>query len=493
MKISRRNFLGTAAVSAGLTKSGFYCHLTEAATDQKKSKNGKLGVMLVGCGSRGRAGHIPGFVNNPNTEVLYLSDPDPVNAEKTALVVKKLQGSKPQIITDFREALTLGAIDIVTVATPNHWHALCGILAMKAGKDVYLEKPMSHNLYESRALVAAAKENGRICQIGTQRRSYPVYRDSFDFIAKGGIGEVKLVRGLCYKRRKSIGALGKYPIPENIDYNLWSGPAPIIDPMTRPNFHYDWHWQRLYGNGDTGNQGPHQTDLGRTVLGVNEFPQSIVSYGGRLGYPEERKDANYVDAGDTPNTQISIYNYANGKTLVFETRGLATDSYRGSKIGVIAYGSEGYWVELTFPKAAAYDLKGNLIKQFSGGSDQLHFDNFIQAVLDRTPEILNADLRCGQLSAGLSHLGNISYYLGEKNKMSPAEALRNAKNFSGLDDNVDTMTRTFEHLKKNNVNLEKTPISMGALLKFDVKNETFSDNADAKKMETRDYREGFVC
>ena len=179
---------------------------------------------------------------------------------------------------------------------------------MQAGKDVYVEKPISHNIAEGTALIAAAKKYNRVFQTGTQCRSNPAIQDAIKFINDGGIGEVKFARGLCYKRRKSIGELGDYPLPENLDFNLWSGPAQFTDPKsTRQKFHYDWHWQRLYGNGDSGNQGPHQTDIARWGLGVTEHPTSVISYGGRLGYQAERKNDDYVDAGNTANTQVTVY------------------------------------------------------------------------------------------------------------------------------------------------------------------------------------------
>jgi hypothetical protein len=308
----------------------------------------------------------------------------------------------------------------------------------------------------------------------------------------GGIGEVKFARGLCYKRRKSIGAQGEYSAPETVDYNLWSGPAPLA-PITRPNFHYDWHWQRLYGNGDLGNQGPHQTDIARWHLGIDRFPNSVISYGGRLGYDIERNNPDYIDAGDTANTETSIFDYGD-KCIVFEVRGLETPSYTGASIGVIVYGSEGYLVQKEYGYSVAYDLDNNVIKEFRGGSDDMHFNNFINAVKTNDPALLVADARCGHLSAGMSHIGNISYYLGENNKVSIDEAKKILEGIKSLDDNAETLGRMVEHLTsdKNKVNLEKTPISIGPLLKMDPEKEVFIGNAAANAMLTREYREPFV-
>jgi hypothetical protein len=318
-----------------------------------------------------------------------------------------------------------------------------------------------------------------------------------------GIGEVLFARGLCYKRRGSIGPLGDYPIPEEIDFNLWSGPAPYTDPkLTQPRFHYDWHWQRLYGNGDSGNQGPHQFDIARWGLGIMTHPQSVVTYGGRLGYQAERNDPDYVDAGDTPNTEVSIFDYGD-KCIVFETRGLSVNnsadeelnrlfqSTEGNKIGVVFYGSDGYLVQQSYTRCIAYDLEMNVIREFTGGGN--HYRNFIDACLSRDREALHAEALEGHLSASLAHLGNISYYLGEQNRVSPAELKNTLAGVNSLDDNAATVDRTVQHLVDNQVDLEKYPLSLGPLLHFDPEQEVFPDSAEATAMVTREYREGFVC
>jgi hypothetical protein len=323
-------------------------------------------------------------------------------------------------------------------------------------------------------------------------------------MAEGGIGEVNFARGLCYKRRKSIGDLGDYPIPGNVDFNLWSGPAPYTNPkLTRGRFHYDWHWQRLYGNGDSGNQGPHQTDIARWGLGLDSHPLSVISYGGRLGYQAERKNEKYVDAGDTANTQVSIYDYGD-KCIVFETRGLEIKPtgdeelhrlfggfQKGNKVGVIFYGSEGYLVQKTYTNCVAFDKDFNEIKAFGGGGN--HFGNFLDVCESRNMDDLNADAREGHLSAGLSHLGNISYYLGEDHHVSPEQAADILKGVKSLDDNPASLERTLQHLRDNNVDLAKYPISMGPLLAFDPDKEVFPESPAATAMVTRKYRDGFAC
>jgi predicted dehydrogenase len=374
---------------------------------------------------------------------------------------------------------------------------------MQAGKDAYIEKPICHNIMEGRALVAAAAKHNRMCQVGTQCRSHEAINSAMQFIRDGGIGEVNFARGLCYKRRASIDAKGDYPIPAGVDFNLWSGPATYTAPrVTRKRFHYDWHWQRHYGNGDLGNQGPHQTDIARWGLGLMRHPNSVISYGGRLGYQAERDNERYVDAGDTANTEVSIYDYGD-KCIVFETRGLPIkpsaddelnrlfDSERGNKIGVVFYGSDGYLVQRSYTHCVAFDKDFNITKEFKGGGN--HFANFVAACASRNPDDLSASALEGHLSAAISHLGNISYYLGEENHVTPEAAANALADVKSLDENASTLHRTLQHLRDNGVNLAKYPISMGPLLEFDPEQERFTNSEAANSLLTREYRDGFVC
>lgn len=377
---------------------------------------------------------------------------------------------------------------------------------MQAGKHAYIEKPVCYNIMEGSSLVAAARKNHRMCQVGTQSRSSNACIEAVKFIRAGGIGEVRFARGLCYKRRKSIGPIGDYPVPEAVDFNLWSGPATFTSPrLTRPNFHYDWHWQRHYGNGDFGNQGPHQTDIARWGLGLNRHPSSIITYGGRLGYQAEREDQDYVDAGDVANTEVTILDYGD-KCIVFETRGLSVDnsaddelnrlfaSTTGGKVGVVFYGSNGYVVQRSYDYCVAMDRDMNIVKEFRGSNlDLSHFTNFLDACekLDHTR--LNADVLEGHYSAGISHLGNISYYLGEKNRITPDELKTVLASVSSLDDYQATIDRTVAHVKQNGVDLDKTPLSLGPQLRFDPDKELFTNNEQANQLLTREYRDGFVC
>jgi len=494
-KINRRRFiqksLGTGAGIIAMPYIG-----------RVQGANEKLGVAVVGVGGRGNS-HIGAFLGDARTEVRVIVDIDEKIGNYRAGQIEEKQGKRPILVSDMRHAFDSNDVDVMSTATPNHWHALAGVWAMQSGKDAYIEKPISHNIAEGSALVAAAKKYKRMCQVGTQCRSNPAIIDAMKFIHDGGIGDVKFARGLCYKRRKSIGARGDYEIPEVVDFNLWSGPATYTSPkLTRERFHYDWHWQRHYGNGDLGNQGPHQTDIARWGLGVNSHPENIISYGGRLGYQAEREDPNYIDAGDTANTEVSIYDYGD-KCMVFETRGLDVndsddeeinklfDQTRGNKIGVIFYGANGYLVQKSYNHCVVFDKQFKVVKEFRGGGD--HFGNFVDACISRDSSKLHADAWEGHLSAGVSHLGNISYYLGEQNHVSVREAEGILRGVKSLDDNGATLERTVKHLQKNGVDLGKYPLSMGPSLKFDPQREVFPESSAATALLSRTYREGFVC
>ncbi len=307
----------------------------------------------------------------------------------------------------------------------------------------------------------------------------PIHRrhqSAVEYVQSGQIGEVKLARGLCYKRRDSIGPRGMYEVPQSVDYNLWIGPAKML-PLTRPKLHYDWHWQWNTGNGDLGNQGIHQMDICRWGLGVSGIGQAVLGYGGRFGYE---------DAGETANTQVCIYNYGD-KEIIFEVRGLPTGNLRGAQVGVIFYGTKGYVVMTSYTDGAAFNLDGNLTKKFSGDGD--HFGNFISAVRSRNPEDLAADIQEGHDSSALCHLGNLSMNLGDL--LTGAEV---KERLEGNRESVETFERFSEHLSKNNVDLSKTKVRLGKQLKLDPRKEEIIGEfaAQANPHLTREYRKDFT-
>jgi len=481
--MNRRRFLEdsmfAAAAAAAAATVGIALPLLADETKSITSPNEKLRGCVIGCNGRG-GDHISELIHRKDVELAYICDVDTkVGNSRCEQIEKSLKGHKPKYAQDLRTVFDDKTVDFVTIATPNHWHSLAAIWAMQAGKDVYVEKPVSHNVSEGRRDVQTAERHKRICQAGMQSRSSPGLHEAFAYLRAGKLGEVKLARGLCYKPRGSIGPKGVYKPPKDVDYSLWSGPAQIL-PVTRPKFHYDWHWQWPYGDGDIGNQGVHQMDIARWGLGLDTLANSVLSYGGRFGYE---------DAADTPNTEVSILDFGPEKTLVFEVRGLKTDDLLGAKVGVIFYGSEGYMVSPNYSSASVFDLKGKLVKTFSAGGD--HFGNFLHAVRSRKPEELNAPILDGHLSAALCHMSNISYRLGSPH--SDGEALDKLKSLKTNENVKETLDRVISHLSDNSVRLGgKTEFKLGPHLGFDPKAETFIENPEADALLTRDYRAPFV-
>jgi predicted dehydrogenase len=474
---NRRQFLedsmlaAAAAVTAGSAGDG------EGGQEPGTwSPNARLGVAVVGVRGRG-ASHIGAFAGRKDTEVLYVCDVDHQVGARRAAEVAKRQRRRPRLVEDLREALDDRRVDLVSIATPNHLHAMQAIWAMQADRDVYLEKPVSHNVSEGRRIVEAARKYRRICQTGTQCRSNAGMIAAMRFLHAGKLGAVQVARGLCYKQRLPIGPWHECPVPSSVNYDLWLGPAPVV-PVTRPQFHHAWHWQWEYGNGDLGNQGVHQMDLARWGLGVQELSRSVVSYGGRLGGET---------LGETADTQVVLHDYGR-QLLVFEVRGLSSGPHRGVRVGVIFECAGGYLVVPRYDTGAAFDLDGTLIRKFAGGGD--HFANFLKAVRSRRVQDLNADVEEGHLSSALCHLGNISYRLGDA--VPPTELKHRLASLAAPDHAHESLRRTLRHLAHNNVALDGIRLVAGPQLTFDPCRETFLDHEVATRMLTRDYRAPYV-
>jgi predicted dehydrogenase len=407
-----------------------------------------------------------------------------VDSAVLARGVKKFQdqGVTVQGYTDIRRLLESPDIDAVSIATPNHWHSLAAIWAVQAGKDVYVEKPVSHNVWEGRQIVVAARQYNRIVQTGTQCRSSSGIAQAIEYLREGHIGKILCARGLCYKPRASIGKVdGPQPIPPGIDYDLWCGPAPK-EPLMRKHLHYDWHWVWPTGNGDVGNQGIHQMDIARWFLGETALSPRILSVGGRLGYDDD---------GTTPNTLAVFHDYP-AAPLIFEVRGLPTnagskdmDKYHGASIGVVVECEGGCVVIPNYDTAIFQDKEGKEIKKFHGTSS--HFANFIAAVRSRKYTDLKADILEGHLSSALCHTGNISYRLGHRRP--PEEMRESIKACSGL---AESFARMEAHFAANQVDLARTHATLGAALQMDPKEERFIGCDEANWLLTRDYRAPFV-
>ena len=476
--VSRREFLERSLFATAAATLARSPRLFAADDNGAANAGNKLRVAVVGANGRGGS-HIEGFGSREDCEIAALVDVDETVTNKRADAIEMKYGKRPAVYSDMRKCFEDKTIDIVSIATPNHWHSLAAIWAIQAGKDVYVEKPVSHNVSEGRRVVEAARKYNKIVQTGTQSRSNPGMREAIAFVHGGGIGDVKLARGLCYKSRGSIGPKGNYDVPASVDYDLWSGPAEV-KPLTRQKMHYDWHWMWDYGNGDLGNQGIHQMDIARWGLNEMNLGESITSYGGRFGYE---------DAGETANTQVSIHEFPNGKRLVFEVRGLKTEKYMDAGVGVIFKGSEGYLVVPSYHGGVVLDKDAKPTgKTFEGGSDKYHFANFVNAVRSRKYTDLNADILDGHLSSALCHVGNISYRLG-----APSTISEMVTKFQGDTEALDTLDRFQLHLRDNQVDPETTKITVGPKLTLTVNEEfTGARAAEANRMLTREYRAPFV-
>lgn len=477
--LPRRQFLGAAAAAVA------FPHVALSRGGKRWRPNDELRVAVIGIRSRGR-GHIGGMHKQEGVRVVAVCDVDTsfLEREKKAFAER---GETVDTHVDLREVLDRDDIDAVTSATPNHWHSLLTIWACQAGKDVYIEKPVSHNVWEGRKMVEAARKYGRIVQAGTQSRSSHAIRDAIAWLRGGALGKIEYAQGLCYKPRKSIGKVdGPQPVPKTVDYDLWLGPA-AREPLHRKSLHYDWHWVFETGNGDMGNQGIHQMDLCRWALGYSGLSSRILSVGGRLGYDDD---------GNTPNTQMTLHEYGDGPPIVFETRGLPkskasqTDGWKMDRVNGVGIGA---WIHCengalrlpNYQSAQAYDSKGELIKEWKGADD--HYANFVDAVRKRDASVLNGDIEEGHISSGLCHTGNISHQLGVG---ATPDELREL--CAGRGPASDAVERMAAHLEANGVDLQADRLTAGAVLEMDPATERFTNDPRANRMLRRTYRAPFV-
>ncbi len=489
-KHSRRTFLKQAVGTAAAC-----CVLPRIA---RADVNSQIRMAVVGFNGRGKS-HIDGFQEN----LVALCDCDAKVLGKTAEAFEKKHGRKLDQIRDFRRLLERKDIDAISIATPNHTHSLIAISAAQAGKDVYVEKPVSQRVWEGRQLVNAADHDQRIIQCGTQGRSCESIRQAVEFVHSGKLGKIQYIVGTCYKPRPSIGkSEAALKIPKQIDYDLWCGPAAKVD-LHRPernsmggyNPHYDWHWDFNTGCGDMGNQGIHQMDIARWFLGAETVSPRVISFGGRFGYE---------DAGNTANTQVVLHDYP-GAPILFETRGLpkskaarsnmgtwssSMDMFRGSQVGVVVQCERGSVLSTSnYALAQAFGPDGEQIQAWHGGAEHLHFQNFLKAVRSRKRSDLHADVLEGHLSSALCHTGNISHQLGEPRS---AKDILTSDVVAKHDRLLDSLDRMFAHLRANEVDIDLPVITVGALLEMDPARERFTDNSAANGLLRRVDRKPFV-
>lgn len=414
MSISRRHFLTStaAAIAAGTL-----------ATGRVFGANERIQVGSAGLNGRGWALARAAMARD-DTEVVALCDVDKRVLENRAKEVESMTGKRPATYVDYRDMAAADGIDAITVGTPNHWHVLCGIWAMQNGKDVYIEKPISHTIWEGRQLVAARKKYGRVAQHGTQRRSEVPYQRIAERARSGIIGDIYMLRSGVSRFREPFNHPPAEEPPEWLDWTLWQGPAPE-KPFSHNYVHYNWHWFWHYGNGETGNNGPHRMDMINWIIDKG-LPVKTESSGGIFGYT--------VDARETPNTQTITHTFADGTLLHFDVRNRYTDPLPF----VMAYGDQGYLDGGTF-----YGKDGKVIPDDKpapekADSTQTHMDGFIEAVKKGDPDAVPATVEQGHIAAALCHLGNIAYRLGRTVRFDPE-----TETFPGDDEANALLTRQY--------------------------------------------------
>ena len=428
LESSRRTFLRTAGAAA----------LTAASYSRVLGANDRVNVAVVGLGGRGQ-NHMDAYADIAGCRIAAVCDVNQAALERgQARVAKKTGEAAPKGYGDMKDVFADKNVDAVSMPLPNHWHALATIWACQAGKDVYIEKPACHNMFEGKQMIAAARKYKRMVQIGSQSRLMPHKIKAMQLLADGVIGPVHTAKGLCFKRRKSIGHMADLEQPPaGIDWDKFLGPAPMRK-YNELRFKYNWHWFWDTGNGDIGNQGVHEMDLARWGMGNVGMPSAVTSTGGKYAYTDDQ---------ETPNTQFASFDYG-GRQIQFEVRGLMTggegDLVRrgGNYVGNLYYGTNG-WMAVDGAGFQVYKGESNekiMDEKSAPGKDTVpHMENFISACKSRNYKDLHADVEIGVLSADLCHLANISYRLG----------------------------RT---------------------LKFDAAKMNFGNDAEANKMMTRDYR-----
>jgi len=423
--INRRSFLRkTTAASAGIMVG----NSAIASRPGRMNPNDTINVAVIGIRSRGKD-HYRALSKIPNVNIAVLCDIDQRQLPEAVAEVEKLTGSKPATETEYRKVLENKDIDVVSIATPNHWHALQAIWACQAGKDVYVEKPVSHTIQEGRKIVEAARKYNRVVQTGTQARSSTATVKAMDFLQDGGLGDIYMTKGLCLKPRGSIGHVKDSEIPDGVNWDAFLGPAPYR-PFNLNRFHYKWHWFWDTGNSDLGNQGIHQTDIGRWALKKMTHPVRIQGMGNFFIWDSDQ---------ETPNIQILEFEYEDGSILHFEVRGLGTNAEAGIRIGNLIFGSKGWMNMLSEEEGKCQTYYSDIQLTESGFSSYKeeqgpiftsddpdardavvnHFKNFLDCVRSRRWQDLNADILEGHLSTSLCHLGNIACRLKRSLRFNP--------------------------------------------------------------------------
>lgn len=470
--VSRRRFLSTSALA-----------FTAVSASKVLGANNTIRMGMIGLGGRGM-GSAKWFSGIDDVEVVWLCDADTNVIDRAKKVYPQAKTSQ-----DLRKVLEDPEVDAVCISTCNHWHALAAIWACQAGKDVYVEKPVSHNIWEGRKIVEAARKYNRVVQGGTQQRSDPLQAEIKAFLDSGAIGAPKYVRCNRYGLRSSIGKSAT-PLtpPETVDYDLWLGPAQN-EPIYRDKFHYDWHWNWNTGNGELGNWGPHILDDLRNVVFRDKvpLPKRVIAGGGRVGWDDAGETPNthfvYMDTGDIP-VIMDVHNLPRQKGMK------AGDVYMRRRTGAfLVIECEGGYYTGSRGGGTMYDANDKKIQTFKGDGGGGHAENFINAMRDRKPEELNGEIEQIHYSSAWCHLGNISWRLGQAYNRDQAEAA--VKDFQPWN---DVIADFHQHLTNNEIDPAMENLKLGTMLEIDPAKETFvGDTAtdEALALLTRTYREGF--
>ena len=418
---SRRAFLKATAATVGIL--GFPAVLTAA------NPNSKIGVACIGVRGRGNS-VMHSFIAEPDCEITHICDIRDAVREQRGAEVKMKTGRMPKLVKNYRDLLDDPTVDAFMVATPDHWHALLTIEGCLAGKDVYVEKPASHNIQEGRVAVAAARKRERMVQMGTQIRSAPWLREAREFVQSGALGKVISGKAWETEHTRPVKLVADGQPPAGFDYNIWQGPAPERA-YNESIVQSAWRWMFNYGTGDLGNDGVHRIDYCRYVMGLDTLPDAVSCAGGKFFFKDDQQ---------WPDTQFVTYEYPSA-VLQYEMRLWSKPQLFGAGEGAAIYGENG-WILVTNTSWKAFDAAGKIMKEGRGDTgDRAHVRNFLDAVRSRKRESLNQEIYSGHISTVMCHAGNIAWRTGKK-------------------------------------------------LRLDAKTETF-DDAEANKLVGREHRKGF--
>lgn len=446
--LSRRMFLKTSALAAGAAS------LARSTRAAPEGANDAIRIAIIGLGTKGRA-HLKQLSGRKDVRVVALCDLD---EKAIARALSEVEGKNlaPFTATDAREIMARKEVDAVIVASGNHWHALLAIWGCQSGKDVYVEKPMTHTVWEGRKLIEAMEKYGRIVQVGTQYRSETGLNEGIKYIHAGELGKLKYVHAVYYGARGSIGRRDPW-YPQGLDYDMFCGPTPMI-PLERDKLHYDWHWSWATGNGEIGNNGVHLLDVAMRAVGAEAAPRRVLGLGGRFVIN---------DVADTPNTQMAVYDYP-AAPVIYEGRALSakpgmammdqTAGIRG--VGVAMHCEGGYVSGLV--GCTAYDPSGKVIRKFVGDGGSTHMSNFLGAIRSRRAADLAAPVTVGHVSAALCHYGNISLRVGEA-----AQPATIAQALEPIPAAAEIGRSMQEHLGVHGVDLAKQRLTLGPWLEIE--------------------------